>query len=67
MSKDYHSQENDRREARKLTRKSIFVDPAEWEQAKRKADASDIPLAVVVRHLVRAWLEGKISIVINGD
>ena len=50
-----------------MTRKSIFVDPAEWEQAKRKADASDIPLAVVVRHLVRAWLEGKISIVINGD
>lgn len=51
----------------KLVQRSLQVELDVWEQAKRKASRTAMPLSSVVRHLLRAWVEGRIQIRINGE
>ena len=51
----------------KMVQRSLQVDLEVWNQAKRKAARTATPVSSIVRHLLRAWVEGKIQITINGD
>jgi hypothetical protein len=50
-----------------MVQRSLQVDLEIWDQAKRKAARTAMPLSSIVRHLLKAWVEGKIQITINGD
>lgn len=49
--------------------RSIYFDSFWWKQAKAKAQKSHVPLAVVVRQLLKAWVKGDVTVSIddNGD
>jgi macrodomain Ter protein organizer (MatP/YcbG family) len=51
----------------RMVQRSLQVEYDVWEQAKRKASRSAMPVSSVVRHLLRAWVDGKVQITINGD
>lgn len=40
--------------------KSVYFEPDIWERAKRQSGM--VPLAAIIRKLVRLWLEGKINL-----
>jgi hypothetical protein len=50
-----------------LVRKTLFVDPDTWQQALRKAKNSGLSLALVVRQLLKAYVNGDVKITINGE
>lgn len=40
--------------------KSLYVEPDIWELAKRQAGM--VPLAAIIRKLIRLWVTGKINL-----
>lgn len=45
----------------------INFQPSLYDDAMAKAKRSGVPLAFVVRHLLRLWLKGEIEIVLKNE
>ena len=50
-----------------LVLRSISVDKEIWKLAKQRAKSNNLSISSIVRQLLRAWVEGRIQITINGE
>lgn len=66
MSNKY-SNSDDNERSHKMVLRSMHVDLFWWNQAKAKAERNRIPLAVIIRQLVKAWVKGDISVTLNNE
>jgi hypothetical protein len=51
----------------KLVQRSLQVDMNIWRLALAKARTNNLSISSIVRQLLKAWVEGRVSITINGD
>lgn len=50
-----------------MVMRSVYFELSIWQQAMSKAKRTGIPLAIIIRKLVKDWLAGKITITINDE
>lgn len=64
---DINSQKNKDDGGDNLVLRSISVDKNIWKLAKERARSNNLSMSSIVRQLLRAWVEGRIQITINGE
>lgn len=50
-----------------MVMRSVYFELSTWQQAMGKARRTGVPLAIIIRKLVKDWLNGKITIIINDE